>query len=162
MTRVNAELGLFDSALAQKPQLVAVNKIDLPEVKARLDELRSAFACLGIQPVFISAATGEGVSELMAQALELLSQVATTRKVPAKVFRPQPKEERVRVRREEGTFVVSAPELERILARVDMSRPQVRRQVDHQLARLGVRQALERAGIKPGDRVRCGDTEWEW
>ncbi|GAH87405.1 unnamed protein product, partial [marine sediment metagenome] len=39
---------------------------------------------------------------------------------------------------------------------------EVRWQLKRQLARLGVSKALERAGIKPGDRVRCGNLEWDW
>ena len=40
MMRVNEELALFDPALARKPQIVALNKIDLPEVQARLKEIK--------------------------------------------------------------------------------------------------------------------------
>ncbi len=94
MRRVNAELGLFDPSLAQKPQLVAVNKIDLPQVQARLAELKAAFSGLGIPVLFLSAVSGEGVSQLMAETAELLSKVGTEaqvgKKVQKAVFRPQP------------------------------------------------------------------------
>jgi GTP-binding protein len=63
------------------------------------------------------------------------------------------------VRKEGDTFVVTAPGLRRIFARTEMTSP---RQFSRQLARLGVTKALERAGVKPGDRVRCGNLEWEW
>jgi len=55
-----------------------------------------------------------------------------------------------------------APGLERIVARTGVASPEVRRQLKKQLARMGVSQALEKAGIKAGDRVRCGTLEWEW
>ena len=55
-----------------------------------------------------------------------------------------------------------APELERITARVDMTNPEVLRQFQNRLARLGGSKALEKAGVKPGDKVRCGNFEWEW
>jgi len=92
MVRVNNELALFDSSLAQKPQLVVVNKIDLPEVRARLAEIREGFTLAGTRVFFISAATGEGIPELMAAAMKMLPSVAqpeTTR--IKKVFRPQPR-----------------------------------------------------------------------
>ncbi len=89
MAQVNTELSLFDSALAKKPQLVAVNKIDLPPVKARLDEIKESFAAAGSQALFVSAATGEGTLELMAEAEKMLQSVpkpeAGKRK---KIFRP--------------------------------------------------------------------------
>ncbi len=163
MVRVNRELGLFDPTLVQKPQLVAVNKIDLPEVQARLAEIKGAFSSVATKVCFVSAATGEGVPELMAEAMDMLSQVGEAgEKIARKVFRPQPKSEAVSVHKEGDTFVVVAAELERIVARVDMSIPGVRWQLDRQLARLGVSKALQKAGVKSGDRVRCSNLEWEW
>ncbi len=166
MVRVNAELSLFDSALAQKPQLIAVNKVDLSQVQARLAEIKDAFSSAGTTPLFVSAATGEGVVELMAETMKVLQAVTvereTSEKSPMKVFRPQPKNVGSRVYKEGDTFVVVAPELERIVARTDVTSPGVRWQLKRQLARLGVNKALERAGVKPGDRVRCGDLEWDW
>jgi GTP-binding protein len=165
MARVNAELSLFDSALAQKPQLVVVNKIDLPEVQVRLADLKSAFRDAGIPVFFISAATGEGVTGLMAEAVELLEKVSRLEpgeRLPKTVFRPRPRRVDVRVHQEGETFVVTSPELERIVARVDMTEPTVRWQMRGRLARMGITKALEKAGIKLGDKVRCGEYEWEW
>jgi len=161
MAKVNTELSLFDSALAKKPQLVAVNKIDLPQVRARLAEIRDSFA--GTRALFISAATGEGIPELMTETLGLLQSVPEAGdKIVRKVFHPQPRGVAPRVHKEGDTFVVAAPELERIIAGTDMVSPQVRRELGRHLVRLGVSKALARAGVKPGDRVRCGNFEWEW
>lgn len=92
MVRVNTELGLFDSSLGKKPQLVAVNKIDLPQVRERLEEIRDSFASIGSKALFVSAATGEGVSELTAQAVKLLQSAAKPEAARIKkVFRPQPR-----------------------------------------------------------------------
>ena len=166
MIRVNTELALFDSALAQKPQVTVINKIDLPEVEARLGEIREAFAGIGIYPIFISASTGAGVPELMSETVMVLRRVEKEvrygEKAPGKVFRPQPRSAGVTVRMEGDTFVVEAPSLERIIAGSDISNYEVRRQLDRQLTRRGVEKALERAGIKPGDKVRCGNLEWVW
>ena len=167
MIKVNNELSLFDSALANKPQLVVVNKTDLPQVQARLAEIKDAFSCAGTRVLFISAATGGGISELMAETMKMLDEVTRLRrevdeKIPKKIFRPQPRGIGASVHKEGDTFVVVAPELERIVARTDMTSPGVHRQLKRQLARLEVVRALEKAGIKPGDRVRCGNLEWEW
>ena len=166
MIQVNAELSLYDSALAQKPQLMVVNKIDLPQVQALLTEIKDAFGAVGASPLFISAATGEGVSELMAEVMEMVTQVTVERgvggKIVRKVFHPQPRVAGPSVHKEGDTFVVVAPELERIVARTDVSSPEVRWQIRRQFTRLGVSKALEKAGVKPGDKVRCGNLEWEW
>ncbi|MBA7659782.1 GTPase Obg [subsurface metagenome] len=164
MMRVNTELTLFDSTLAQKPQLVVVNKIDLPQVRVRLAELKGAFTSIGTSPLFISAATGAGVPGLMAEAMKLLSLVGVEAgaRIPRKVFRPQPRGIGITVHKEGDTFVVVAPELERIVAKADSTGYEVRRQLNRQLTRLGGKKALEKVGIKPGDKVRCGSLEWEW
>ncbi len=167
MIKVNTELSLYNSALVQKPQLVAVNKIDLPEVRSRLAEIKEAFSQAGIKPFFISAATGEGVAELMTDTEKMLAQVIPPKREegeepPMKVFRPQPRDKGISVRKEGNIFVVVAPELERIIAGTDTERPEVRQQISRQIARREVRQALEKAGIKTGDKARLGNLEWEW
>ena len=96
MVRVNKELSLFDSALAQKPQVVAVNKIDLPQVRDRMAEVEGALNAMGVNPIFISAATGEGTARLMAETAKRLQSVTggavASMKEPQKVFRPKPKD----------------------------------------------------------------------
>jgi len=166
MLRVNRELSLFDSALAQKPQLVVVNKIDLPQVQVRLAEIKNAFSSADTAVFFVSAATGEGVSELMTETMNMLHSVTVAgeagEKILGEVFHPQPRGIDASVHKEGNTFVVVAPKLERIVARVDMANPRVRWQLKRQLGKLGVNKALEKAGVKPGDKVRCGNLEWEW
>jgi GTP-binding protein len=164
MGRVNEELVLYDSALAGKPQLVAVNKIDLPEVRSRVAELKEAFGRAGAVPFFISAASGEGVAGLMAEVAKMLARLKTEagERLPRKVFRPQPRDNGIKVHKEGDTFVVAAPGLERLVASQGVSRAELHRQLKGRLSRLGVSRALEKAGVRPGDKVRCGNLEWEW
>ncbi|MFC1931295.1 GTPase ObgE [Chloroflexota bacterium] len=166
MVRVNTELGLFDSALAQKPQLVAVNKIDLPPVQARLTEIKDAFSKVRVKVQFASAVTGEDVSELMLETGEILKRLDTEKiageAVPRKVFRPQARADSASVRKEGSVFIVDAPRLERLMAEGGVISPEMRQQLKRQLARLGVSKALVKAGIKSGDKIRCGNLEWEW
>ena len=165
MMRVNEELTLFDMSLAQKPQILALNKVDLPEVKDRLGDIKREIAGAGIKAHYISAATGQGVSGLMAEVLKVLkTQTAgvEVEKPPVKVFRPRPRESRFTVSRIGEEFVISAPDLERIIAGAGVTPADLRWQLDHQLNRLGVNKALEKAGVKSGDKIRCGELTWEW
>ena len=166
MAHINAELSLFDSALARKPQLIVVNKIDLPQVQAGLTEIKDAFISAGTAPYFVSAATGQGVPKLMTETMKMLGQVVDKaevgEKIPKKVFRPEPRGISTRVYKEGDTFVVVAPEIERIMDRSDLASFEVRWQLERQLIKLGVSKALLKAGIKPGNKVRCGNLEWEW
>jgi len=92
MAQVNTELSLFDSALARKPQLVAVNKLDLPQVKARREELEESFRAIGTDAFFVSALSGQGIPELMAATAKMVQ--SAPKPEPAKrkkVFRPKPR-----------------------------------------------------------------------
>ncbi len=72
MLAVNNELFLFDPSLADRPQIVAVNKIDRPDVDSRTAEIKKMFREAGISVSFISAASGQGVKELMSKIAEAL------------------------------------------------------------------------------------------
>jgi GTP-binding protein len=166
MVRVNTELRLFDGGLAAKPQVIAVNKIDLVEVQEKVAEIRQAFAPGGSPVFFVSAATGEGVPALMNEAYSAVQQLAaaegagTAGTVP-RVFRPVPRSSSG-VHRDGAVFVIESPEIERIVAKVDVTDPEVMRQVRGLLDKAGIGRALAREGIEPGDRVRCGEAEWDW
>jgi len=131
MARVNTELNLFDSALARKPQLAVVNKIDLPQARSRVGEIEEAFGEAGIAVYFISAATGEGVPEVMAGTLAMLRAAEKMRqesgeRVPKQIFRPQPQVVGRGVYKDGDTFVVRSQQMERMVARVDLASAEVR------------------------------------
>lgn len=165
MLKVNNELALFDSALARKPQLVAVNKVDLPEVRQRMKELRQELARAGVEAHFVSAASGEGVAGLMQAAMQVLGDITVVdsgMQVPDKVFRPQPSSSGVGVQKQDDVFVVTSAELERVIGGTDITDSEARRQLIGQLTRPHISRALEKAGVRAGDRVRCGGLEWRW
>lgn len=91
-TGINEELFLFNASLREKPQILAVNKIDIPQVRERMSELAQCLASSGSPVYFISAASGEGVPELMKRALEILEAAPppVVEKGDFKVFRPRP------------------------------------------------------------------------
>ena len=94
LREINEELLLFSPSLGSKPQIVAVNKIDVPEVRQRIPEIELLFADLETIPHFISAATGEGLSELMRHSAEVLASTPLMSGSHGgqefKVFRPRP------------------------------------------------------------------------
>lgn len=97
MDNLNRELALYKPELAQKQQVVAVNKIDLPEVQERLPEMKREFSSRGLQAFFVSAMTGQGVPGLMeavAQLVGLVEKEEAMIEGPLLVFRPKPKARR--------------------------------------------------------------------
>ncbi len=64
-TTLNRELALFNPELAEKPQIIVINKIDLPDVQALLPEIIPYFEKLGLKVFPVSAATGAGIPPLL-------------------------------------------------------------------------------------------------
>jgi GTP-binding protein len=94
MSNLNRELALYKPEMAKKPQVVVVNKIDLPEVQARLPEIGQIFDTLGIKAFFISAVTKQGLSGLMSEVVSVLEEIqarCTDSEEPMAIFRPKPK-----------------------------------------------------------------------
>ncbi len=162
---VNDEIRQYDERLAGKPQILAVNKVDLPEARERLPALVEEFGSLGVEVWPVSAATGEGVDELMDTALHALAEARPpapddTDELP--VLRPQPRRPSVRVSRDDEDFVVHAPAAVRIAQVLNEDDWHARAQFYAYLTRIGAIRALEAAGVAPGDTVRIGKLEWEW
>jgi GTPase len=166
LIKVNNELSMFDASLAKRPQVVAVNKVDLPEVKERLAEIKAAFSEASIEPVFISAVSGEGLEELVLQAWNLIkiadSRMKVTVKIPPRIFRPQPVDTSAAVRVKPNTYLVNESELDRILGNFDLNDPQEWPEFYSQLDRLGINELLKASGARSGDTIITGNKEWKW
>lgn len=78
---VNRELSQYDPALKQRPMLVALNKIDLPEARAKVDPIAAVLRGHGYAVFAISGATGEGVEALMKAAAQALDEARAGREV---------------------------------------------------------------------------------
>ncbi|MCH8919250.1 MAG: GTPase ObgE [Chloroflexi bacterium] len=160
---VNRELSQYSEALANRPQLVVVNKIDLPDVEERIPELKVVFDGRGITPLFLSAAERQGTDELMRRLVERLA-VKEEERPPEEIaiIRPQPLGRRYNVRREGRGFRVEGERVVTFAEMMPMGVEEGRQELWWRLGRWGVSGALRRAGARPGDRVRLGDLELEW
>jgi len=94
LSTLEKEIALY-KGLAQKPKIVAVNKIDLPEVQARLPAVKQCFARLGVPVFYISAVSGQAVLELTGKAMEMVDQASRDEEIASQaqitVFRPKPR-----------------------------------------------------------------------
>lgn len=170
MLHVNEEIVQYEPAMALRPQIIAINKVDIPEVRERLKEIKKQLKQSGVNTHYISAASGEGVKELMIETLLKLQEVKEPEQpvqdAVIKVFRPQPRESRYIIAREvtdNGTvYVVEAPELKRLYAAAGTSPGELKGQVVFQLQRMGAWKDLEKMGIETGDILKCADITWVW
>ena len=162
---VNEELALFNPRLADKPQLVVLNKMDLPQAQELWPLIEEEMARRGVPACCISAATGSGVRQMLYQVLQLLEGLPEEPEVTPQetaVFRPQEEDDGFTVSVENGVFRVEGRQLERLVARTDWRYDESVRRLHRALEGLGVTKALEEAGVKEGDSVYVGETELEW
>jgi GTP-binding protein len=161
---LNRELTSYSEDLERKRQQVVVNKIDLPEVRARVADLDARLRSLGHNSLFISAATREGVPELLRRLLELLSTIEVPYVAEAElpVLRPRGRQPRFSVTRKDSVFVVEGEGPVSLVEMMGVESEEARLEVRRRLGRMGVAAALRRAGARPGDRVRFGTVEMEW
>ncbi len=159
---LRAELAAYDTALTERPAVVAGNKIDLAAARERDAEARAAAAPYPFFPV--SALTGEGVEQLSAA---LANAVAGQRDAhppeeEPSVLRIRPDAVRVEVVRENGAYRVRDARAEKLVARFDLTNADAVRYVQERLVGLGVEDALQRAGAQAGDEVRIGAEAFEF
>jgi GTPase len=166
MINVNNELSQFDTSLAIRPQVVAVNKLDLLEVQARVDLLKTTFSEAGLTPVFVSASTGAGTKELIEETLKLLNSSEVKGKVsvqlPPKVFRPATVDGKLKVQKVSSEYIIFEPELERLLDKYDPGDPDQWAEFFERLEKLDINKLLNEAGARSGDIIISGNKKWKW
>jgi GTP-binding protein len=163
-SQVNTELALFDEHLASKPQVVAINKIDLPQVRERVPELQRAFEKKGLRPLTISALARTGLRDLLHDALQLLQ---SSRIEPVEEALPEYRAETDAVTYEilrdpDGAWRVTGRAVERAAEMTYWEYDEAVRRFQGLLERVGVEDDLRQAGVKEGDIVRIGEHELEW
>lgn len=170
--QINSELALFDPKLMQKPQVIALNKMDLPQVEARWPALERRLkqylrkhahqVNVPGKPMAISALTKVHLQELIQQAVTLLRSLPEeVETAPMPVYRPESLEEFQIIKTQQG-WQVCGKAIERAAAMTYWENDQSIRRFQRILEALGVETALRQAGIREGDSVWIGDYELEW
>jgi len=164
---INEELRQYNADLAQRPQIVAANKVDIMSDPELLEKLRAHVEAAGYQLFPISAAAHQGVRELMEKVGEMLSVLP-----PVRVFEPEyvPRPEVIdtseplRIERinDGHTWVVDGPWLQRMMGNVNFSDYESRMYFDKALRESGLFGQLEEKGIEDGDTVSMYDYEFEY
>jgi GTPase len=162
-TQINSEMALFDSNLAEKPQVVVLNKMDLPEVQERWPKLKKALEKRGYEPMAISAVSHENVRELLWKAAELLKTAPQTKISEAlPIYRPKEDIQKFTVERTPEGWAVKGAGIERAAEMTYWEHEGSVRRFQRLMETLGVDKALREAGIQEGDTVFIGENELEW
>ncbi|SCL38701.1 GTP-binding protein [Micromonospora rhizosphaerae] len=163
---IEAELAQY-GGLADRPRLVALNKIDVPDGRDLAEIVRPDLEARGFRVFEISTATREGLKELTYAMAELVEQ-ARAAAPPAEptriVIRPKAVDDAgFTIEAEpDGSFTVRGARPERWVLQTNFDNDEAVGYLADRLARLGVEEKLAKAGANPGDLVRIGDREFDW
>jgi GTP-binding protein len=162
-SQINAEMALFDPRLKIRPQVVALNKIDLPDVQARWPKIKASLVKKGYKPLAISAVTGENVKELLWQAARQLAEAPVVEeKTELPVYKPPEDPREFHIERSADGFILKGAAIERAAEMTYWEYDDSVRRFQKLMERLGVDEALREAGIQEGQIVHIKDYELVW
>jgi GTP-binding protein len=157
-------LGLAGTSMMDRPRIVALNKVDVPEGRDLAEMVKAELEARGLAVYEVSAATTEGLRELRFAMAEIV--------VAARAARADPVPERVIirpkalkdpgfdvVRTKDGSYLVRGEKPSRWVIQTDFTNEEAVGYLADRLARLGVEEALAKAGANSSDTVLIGDPD---
>ena len=161
--QTNQELALFDSELAEKPQIVVINKIDIPGVKDHAEALSKKLSKKGYKTFTISAVSRENLTPVLWKAHESLLTAPVKEITPElPVYKPKDDPRDFTIAREGDGWRVSGGAIERAAEMTYWEHDGSVRRFQHLMVALGVDEALRERGIENGESVFILDYELEW
>jgi GTP-binding protein len=165
---IEAELAAYGAGLEEKPQVVAVNKMDLPETRERLPRLRAALAERGYPVVPVSAATRQGTQELAREVRRQLAALPAPESAAAAGPRRYTLDDATDERHYEVErlsphhFQVRGVRIERLASMTDFGNDEAADRFQKVLASSGIARRLAEAGVQDGDIIHLGPYELVW
>ena len=148
--------------LAERPQIVAANKMDLPGAEENLERLKKHLKGTDIEVYPVSAATQQGFDALMGAIVRILPTLPDRRvfeeELPVETAEQAP----FTIEKDGGYYVVSGPAMEQLIDSVNFTDQESLNYFHRTLRSRGVIDALRAAGAKEGDSVVIGDMEFDF
>ncbi|MCU6711104.1 GTPase ObgE [Paenibacillus sp. J5C_2022] len=171
--KINEELKLYNAKLADRPQIIAAGKMDMPDAADQLELFREQLQEEGYQNYTImpiSSLTKQGIQELLYKAADVLDETADTVEVEEvkeveerKVYTFESKKEAdFTIRRDNEEYVVESEEIKRYMKRFNLNSYDAVMRFARMLRKMGVDDALRKRGAKDGDVVRIEDYSFEF
>jgi GTP-binding protein len=163
--KINNELKQYNSFLADKPQIIAGNKVDAAQDTEAVKTFITSMEEKGYEVFIISAVTGEGLEPLINRTAQLVKDLPeaeiTEVTEEIKVYEAR-KEAPFTIKQVEDYFVIEGAEMERLVASVDLDNFESLSYFQRRLRVLGVIDALKEAGIKENDTVCIKNFEFNF
>lgn len=160
--KINKELSLYSESLAERPQIVAANKIDVIADESLLEDFRAYIRKKGLPMFEMSAAAHKGTKELINYVSSVLDTLEPVEIYEADFVEEDFSEEPFEVRKEDGTYIVEGPYIEKLLRHCNFMDAEDLQYFQLALRRKGVIDALEEAGCGEGDPVRMYELEFDY
>jgi GTP-binding protein len=164
-SQINTELSLFDPNLGKKPQIVALNKIDQPDVQEKLTNLQKQFKKKKVEFMTISALARTNTRELLIKAYQILQEtpIPEVVEMPVPVYKPKEDPREFEITREGANeWRISGIAIERAAKMTYWEHDGSVRRFQKVLDTLGIKDALRKAGVQDGDTVSIDEFELEW
>ena len=164
--QINTELERYNPRLTRLPQLVVLNKIDLPDAQANLHRVKAYFGKRRVFP--ISGVTGQGIDNLIRATYSLLQRINTRIRERQDTAQSQPtfhipkSDERFELITEKNRFIVRGEGPRRAVLMTDMENDQALVLLHRKLKKMGILNALIKAGITEGDTVQVDAFEFTY
>lgn len=163
--QINKELVKFNPELAERPQIVVGNKIDMAEPE-QIEDFKNWVEAQGYEYYSICAPILEGTKELMNAVWNKLQTLPPIKEYEVEeipIESIMKKDEGFKITQpEEGMFVVEASWFPRVLRGIDVEDYESLQYMQRVLEKSGVFDALREAGIEEGDTVSIYDIEFEY
>lgn len=161
--QINAELAMYDVRLEQRPQLVVLNKMDLPDAIAWEPLIAEEIEKAGYPFMSISAVTGDNVRDMLYRVKQMLNDAPEPEPLLEEVvIRPVVEAPFTISREPNGDWRVSGAEIEKVAAMTYFEFDDTLLRFQRILESMGISEALLEAGVEIGDIVVIGDQELEW
>lgn len=164
--KINDELKLYNEKLSTRPQVVVANKMDILEDESVFDEFKNELEGRGYKVFKMSAATRQGVDDVIAYVSELLREAEEIELVSEEeMFRPEldeQQDEGLQIDIEDGVYVVTGKSLRRIMYSVNFDDMESLQYFQKAMESQGVFDRLREMGIEDGDTVRIYEIEFEF
>ena len=157
--KINEELKKYSEKLSKKPQLIALNKIDLVEDVATIDRVRSYFEENGYEVFAVNALTGEGLSDLVHRAWYYVENYVPEPDATDDVvmYEAKPDVDFVITRGDDAAFIITGARIEKLVAMTNLDDEQSLRRFQKIWKYMELDKKLQEKGCKDGDEVVIGD-----
>jgi GTP-binding protein len=163
-SQINNELSLFDPKLGTKPQIVALNKIDQPDVQERLKKIKASFKKQKVELITVSAMARTNTRDILIAAYRKLGEMPVeVLDDTLPVYKPDVDPNLFEITQEDtDKWRITGVAIERSAKMTYWEHDGSVRRFQKLMQKIGVDKALNEAGIQEGDTVYVGDFELEW